>query len=142
MNKLFYIIGTAINSEMLYQTNVIGEASNVRTKAKSFLTRESAILEFEKRELEKSDFLWSILPDIRTVKSDIHLFNMFALNYSHNFIKEIWKGDENKISHLESKWFLCFNVTNNYGAMLKFWSELDGSNRETLENWILENYKG
>ena len=75
------------------------------------------------------------------MKTQIHLFNMFALNYPYDFIEKVWDGSH-FTSHLRAKFEMAYSIAGSYGAMIKFWAELDENNREILENWIINNYKG
>ena len=46
------------------------------------------------------------------------------------------------IEHLKGKWeYACENY-GGYGAIMKFYGELDGSNRNLMLNYIIDNYNG
>jgi len=75
-------------------------------------------------------------------KSPIHLWVYWGYNYPSDFIEKIWKGNDHMIKHLTNKFKQIYNRHGPSGVMNKFYVELDNTNREILENWVLTNYKG
>jgi hypothetical protein len=74
------------------------------------------------------------------MKNPMTLFVMFALNYPPNFIEDCF-GQRIITQHLLSKW-ASLDGYDGYAKMVRFWSLMSDDNRDTLYNWILENYKG
>lgn len=69
-------------------------------------------------------------------RSEIGKFVGFSLNYNHNFIEEAWSSDPNMANHLKSKFMTYREQVGSFGAMIKFYANLDDENREILENYI------
>ena len=46
------------------------------------------------------------------------------------------------VEHLKGKWEYACDNYGGYGAMMKFYGELDGSNRNLMLNYIIDNYNG
>ena len=68
----------------------------------------------------------------------VNHFVYFSLNYPDNFLDAFGSMK----SHLSSKFDSAYKKVGSYGAMFKFWTELDSENREALCSWAKENYKG
>lgn len=77
----------------------------------------------------------------KSKRVDIYLFNMFSMNYRHDFIEVIWKDSPNMAQHLRSKYNSYYKTYGSMGAMLNFWANLDGGNRDKLETYVLNNPK-
>lgn len=73
----------------------------------------------------------------------INDFVMFSLNFPSDFIKQAWTGTQNEwvISHLEEKFSEAYDIAGSYGAMIKFYTMLDRTNQEILENYISNYYE-
>jgi len=77
-----------------------------------------------------------------------HAMNFTSTEYVHRFTGEtiyiptfIAKSNwACNVEHMIDKWNNAYNVAGCYGAMNKFYGELDSSNRIALINWVLENY--
>jgi len=69
-------------------------------------------------------------------------FILFIYNYNHNFIEEIWGGNEMMVMHLKGKWnqYSEYN-TNSTALMMKFLSELDTERQQDVEKHIKDNPK-
>jgi len=102
------------------------------------------------------DKIWNTLRSIKGVKEtggyasggkisdddyfkSINHFIFFAMNYPQNFL-DAWSGSIR--SHLLGKFTTAYEKAGTYGAMVKFWSDLDDNNREIFAKWIKENYTG
>lgn len=44
------------------------------------------------------------------------------------------------VEHLRGKWLNACEKTDSYGVVMKFYGELDGSNRQKMLKYIMENY--
>lgn len=44
------------------------------------------------------------------------------------------------IEHLWGKWQECCECTDSYGYLMKFYGQLDGSNRNLMLNYIMDTY--
>lgn len=77
--------------------------------------------------------------------SDIEYFNSvnhfiyFCFNFPSNFMDAF--SSHLKV-HLSSKWTNAYEKKGSVGAMIYFWSELDGENRRKLATWSKNNYTG
>lgn len=69
----------------------------------------------------------------------VNHFVYFCLNYPSNFL-DSFNGHIKK--HLEEKFQSAYDKYTSYGAMIKFWTELDRENQMKLSKWVKENYKG
>lgn len=47
---------------------------------------------------------------------------------------------ENLVEHLRGKWLNAVEKTDSYGYVMKFYGELDGTNRQKMLQYIMENY--
>ena len=45
------------------------------------------------------------------------------------------------VEHLKGKWDYAVEKCDSYGCMMKFYAELDGTNRGLMLTYILDNYK-
>lgn len=69
-------------------------------------------------------------------------FAAFALRYEMDFIRRAFCTlPKHIIDHLEIKFMDCYSKHGSYGAMVAFWSELSGNNRELLALHIELNHK-
>ena len=66
--------------------------------------------------------------------TDVNKFLTFAYNYNHDFIKEIWGGTHLE-DHLGSKFHNIYERVGAKAVMIDFYMELDGSNRQKLEDY-------
>ena len=46
------------------------------------------------------------------------------------------------VEHLCGKWNCACSCTDSYGYLMKFYAELDGTNRNLMLNYILDHYNG
>lgn len=73
----------------------------------------------------------------------IKTWTMFGFNYSSGWIEEAFKSrGEIIVNHLKGKFKVAYDVAGAHGSFFYFWAMLDGENRELLENWVMDNYKG
>jgi len=69
----------------------------------------------------------------------INHFVFFTLNYPQNFLDAFSLSMK---EHLRGKFDSSYQRYGSYGAMVKFWSELDTEQKMKFASWIKENYKG
>lgn len=62
-------------------------------------------------------------------------WNMFCLNYPHNFVKDIFNTE-----HFTQKFDMAYQKAGSTGAVNRFFVELSEDNQEKLANWVYENY--
>jgi hypothetical protein len=74
-----------------------------------------------------------------SVGAVINHFVFFTLNYPQNFIEAFGLSMK---EHMRGKFDSAYQRYGAYGAMVKFWSDLDTENKEIFARWIKENYKG
>jgi len=72
----------------------------------------------------------------------VNNFVYFTQNYPSNFFDAFGEKENHIRKHIEGKFDSYYEKYGSWGVMIKFWTELDGGNREKLANWIKENYKG
>lgn len=85
----------------------------------------------------------------------INKFFFYAMNYpcirieyhsidgtnKYDYLPDFFKAfDFHMIEHLRSKWLNACERTDSYGYIMKFYGELDGSNRQKMLTYIMENY--
>ena len=66
-------------------------------------------------------------------------WNYFCLNFSSDFIRKCWIGDERMIKHLKER----FNeIYERRGTLLMplFFTQLDAKNQVKLVKWVNDNY--
>ena len=74
----------------------------------------------------------------------------FGLNYPPNFIRECWSDDPCLANHLNDKFAMCHEGTDemkgwvktrlSYGVFTRFLTMLDDGNRDKLYQYILDTY--
>ena len=58
-----------------------------------------------------------------------------------DYLPDFFKAfDFHLVEHLRGKWVNACESYGGYGAMMKFYGELDGSNRQKMLRYIMENY--
>ena len=73
----------------------------------------------------------------------IKTWTMFGFNYGCGWIDEVFKSrGEDMVNHLKGKFEAAYDVAGAHGSFFYFWAMLDKENRELLENWVMDNYKG
>lgn len=72
----------------------------------------------------------------------VNNFVYFCLNYPKNFFDAFGDKDDMIRKHIESKFNKAYDNHGSYGAMVYFWTDLDGNNKKKLAEWIKQNYKG
>ena len=73
----------------------------------------------------------------------IKTWTMFGFNYSYGWIEKAFKSrGEDMVRHLKGKFEVAYDVAGAHGSFFYFWAMLDKENRELLENWVMDNYKG
>ena len=71
--------------------------------------------------------------------NSVNHFIYFCFNFPSNFMDAF--SSHLKV-HLSSKWTNAYEKKGSVGAMIYFWSELDGENRRKLATWSKNNYTG
>ena len=71
--------------------------------------------------------------------NSVNHFIFFCFNFPPNFMDAF--SSHLKV-HLSSKWTSAYERKGSIGAMIFFWSELDGENRRKLATWSKNNYTG
>ena len=64
----------------------------------------------------------------------------FSLNYSYNFIDEVWKDEPWLVTHLKGKFNGYYEYYGSNGVMTTFYANLDNSNKTKLMAWVMENF--
>ena len=81
---------------------------------------------------------------VNNIKQTIN-FVYFTANFPSNFIEQVWEGNQHLIDHLTAKFNSIVKRADegfvSPGTFLKFVFELDGENKETLVEWVENNYK-
>ena len=73
----------------------------------------------------------------------IKTWTMFGFNYSYGWIEGAFKSrGEDMVRHLKGKFEKAYDVAGAHGSFFYFWAMLDKENKELLENWVMDNYKG
>ena len=73
----------------------------------------------------------------------IKTWTMFGFNYSYGWIEEAFKSrGKIMVDHLKGKFEVAYDVAGAHGSFFYFWAMLDKENKELLENWVMDNYKG
>jgi len=96
---------------------------------------------------ELEEYLWTeweaddvvVNENARTIS-----FMYFANNFPHDWIDKVWQNDVRLSKHMKGKWD-SMNQSNQLGGTVNFFKlfmELDNGNRNTLCDWIANNYKG
>lgn len=61
--------------------------------------------------------------------------------WKYDYLPDFFKAfDMYLIEHLRSKWLNACERTDSYGFVMKFYGELDGTNRQKMLQYIMENY--
>jgi hypothetical protein len=74
--------------------------------------------------------------------SEIHKWVMFGYNFPPDFIGQVWQDDPSMIQHLRPKFDGFYGKYGADAVMNRFYAELDGSNQQKLEDWVIANYRG
>jgi len=72
--------------------------------------------------------------------SPIHKYVMFAYNYPPDFIEKAWADRPEAIEHIKGKFSMYYSKHGAQGVMNEFYINLDDSNQQILERWIINNY--
>ena len=70
----------------------------------------------------------------------IEKWNYWCTNYDYEFIEKAWEDDPNMARHLRNKFDAYYDSVGSYGVMVKFYLNLDDTNRKILENYVMNNY--
>lgn len=70
----------------------------------------------------------------------INKFMFFMYNYPYNFIERVWADEKWLVEHLKGKFDYYYDKYGPYGVIPVFYSELDGSNKIKLMQWVMDNY--
>ena len=70
----------------------------------------------------------------------IEKWNYWCANFYHDFIEQAWADDPLMAKHLRNKFDTYYDQVGSYGAMTKFYLNLDSTNREILENFVMNEY--
>jgi len=59
----------------------------------------------------------------------------------YDYLPDFFKAfPANLVEHLRGKWLNACEKTDSYGYVMKFYGELDGTNRQKMLQYIMENY--
>lgn len=73
----------------------------------------------------------------------IKLWTTYGFDYEYNFIRKAFASrGELMVKHLEIKFQEAYNIAGMYGAFFYFWTMLDSGNKQLLENYVMDNFKG
>lgn len=78
---------------------------------------------------------------VTSKKFAIRNFVYFCMNFPHDFIEKIWKGNQQAINNYKQKWERAYQ-RHGTAAIPFLFIELDAENQDIFSNWINENYKG
>lgn len=70
----------------------------------------------------------------------INKWVFFCMNYPYDFIEKVWAGNGVLIDHLKAKFNHYYDSYGSRAVMNTFYCELDGSNKQRLMAWVLNNY--
>lgn len=70
----------------------------------------------------------------------INKWVFFCMNYPYNFIEEVWKGEQWLVNHLKAKFNAIYEDYGSRAVMNTFYCELDGSNKQKLMAWVMDNF--
>lgn len=70
----------------------------------------------------------------------INKWVFFAFNYPYDFIERVWEGQSVLINHLKGKFNHYYELYGSRAVMNTFYCELDGTNKQKLMAWVLDNY--
>lgn len=70
----------------------------------------------------------------------IEKWNYWCTNFHHDFIEKAWADDPNMAHHLRNKFNEYYDSAGSYGVMTKFYLNLDGTNRQILEDYVMNNF--
>lgn len=70
----------------------------------------------------------------------INKWVFFCMNYPHNFIEQVWAGDQMLINHLKGKFIADYSIFGARAVMNTFYCELDGNNKVKLMQWVMDNF--
>ena len=106
----------------------------------------STLPTFDKNKIERTNWENGGAVDVLSDNDYFQVVNhfvYFCLNYPQNFFDAFGHGKDDMIrKHIEDKFNKAYDKHGSYGAMVKFWTDLDGKNKDKLADWIKENYKG
>jgi hypothetical protein len=73
----------------------------------------------------------------------VNHFVYFCFNYPENFL-DAWgtNGVGTPREHMGQKFDAAYEKAGSMGAMIKFWTDLDSTNRRIFADWIKNNYDG
>ena len=73
----------------------------------------------------------------------IELWTLYGFNFEHDFIEKAFaKEGASMIKHLQNKFEEAYERVGCHGAFFFFWAMLDDRNKRTLEDYVMDNYKG
>lgn len=70
----------------------------------------------------------------------INKWVFFCMNYPYNFIEQVWAGETLLAEHLKGKFNHYYDTYGSRAVMNTFYCELDGTNKQKLLSWVLDNY--
>lgn len=76
----------------------------------------------------------------KTALTAINKWMFFTYNYPYDFIAKVWGDNPSLGEHLKGKFDYYYDEYGAYGAIPKFYAELDSSNKVKMMNWVIENF--
>lgn len=70
----------------------------------------------------------------------INKWVFFAMNYPYDFIDKVWANETWLADHLKGKFNHYYEVYGSRAVMNTFYCELDGTNKQKLMAWVMDNY--
>lgn len=70
----------------------------------------------------------------------INKWVFFCMNYPYDFIEKVWADEKWLINHLKGKFDHYYDTYGSRAVMNTFYCELDGTNKQKLMAWVLDNY--
>lgn len=73
----------------------------------------------------------------------IELWTLYGFNFEPDFIEKAFaKKSASMVKHLQNKFEEAYEKAGMYGAFFYFWAMLDNYNKEILEAYVMDHYKG
>lgn len=73
----------------------------------------------------------------------IRLWTIFGFNYPHDFVEKAFaKKGSVMVNHLKEKFNSLYARYGSEASLFVFWANLDEGNRQILEDWVMDNFKG
>ena len=82
----------------------------------------------------------NVLNEGQSDGNPIEKWNYWCANFYYDFIEQAWADDPLMAKHLRNKFDTYYDQVGSYGAMTKFYLNLDSTNREILEKFVMNKY--